>query len=236
MLLPMNLSELKLLIKQLTELYFTGATVTYAKQSFAAKPVNPLVTLTTGAVSRPMNPPVKIIDGRPVCFYPASVPIQIDLFTHGRQTEVAPGITPIVENTAEDDMLAFTAFLNSEYAVQWCHKRDIAIVVPATVQDLTGLIHDTNYEFRAMAEIVVYFTMAAIGYTGSLTPESVKHTGAGGEEISGGDIQADDVTALKPEISQTPSGGGNSEMTGDEDGYFTNVSINDKLVKEENNL
>lgn len=231
----MNLSELKLLIKQLTELYFTGATVTYAKQSFVAKPVNPLVTLTTGAVSRPMNPPVKVIDGRPVCFYPASVPIQIDLFTHGRQTEVAPGITPIVENTAEDDMLAFTAFLNSEYAVQWCHERDIAIVVPATVQDLTGLIHDTNYEFRAMAEIVVYFTMAAIGYTGSLMPESVKHTGAGGEEIGGGDIQDADVTVLKPEISQTPSGGGNSEMTGDEDGYFTNVSINDKLVKEENN-
>lgn len=235
----MNLSELKLLVKQLTELYFTGATVTYAKQSFVAKPMNPLVTLTTGTVSRSTNPPVKVIDGRPVSFYQASVPIQIDLFTHGRQTEVAPGFTPITENTAEDDMLSFVAFLNSEYAVQWCHKHDIAIVVPSTVQDLTGLIHDTNYEFRAMAEIVVYFTMTAIGYTGTLMPDSVKHTGSGegGEpfEYSGGDIQADDVTELRPEIGQTPSGGGNSEMAAEENGYFTNVSINDKLVKEENN-
>lgn len=233
----MNLSELKELIKQLTEMYFAGATVTYAKQSFVAKPANPLVTLTTGAVSRPMNPPVKIIDGRPVSFYPASVPIQIDLFTNGRQTDLAPGFTPIAENTAEDDMLSFANFLNSEYAVHWCHGHDIAIVVPNTVQDLTGLIHDTNYEFRAMVEITVYFTMTAIGYTGTLSPDSVKHSGGGESgnpaEPGGGDIQADDVTALMPEISQTPSGGGNADLAVEEDGYFTNVEINDKLVKEE---
>lgn len=32
----MTLSELKKLLKQLTQMYFTGATVTYAKQSFLA--------------------------------------------------------------------------------------------------------------------------------------------------------------------------------------------------------
>lgn len=100
----MTLSELKKLLVQLTQTYFAGATVTYAKQSFVAKPGSPLVTLTTGSVNRSRNPPVKIIEGTPVAFYPASVPVQIDLFTHGRQEEVAPGFTPIAENTAEDDM------------------------------------------------------------------------------------------------------------------------------------
>jgi hypothetical protein len=234
----MTLSELRTEIRQLTELYFTGATVRFAKQSFTVKADKPLVLLTVAPVSRPMNPPVKVIDGRPVAFYPASTTIQVDLFTNGEQREIAPGFTPVAENTAEDDLLAFASFLNSEYATQWCHKRDIAIVVPQTVQDVTGLVNDTNFEFRAMMEVTVYFTMTAIGYTGTLAPESVKHSGVNpddGEpyETEGGDIQADDVTSLVPEFKQTASGGVNVELASEEDGYFTNVEINGKLVKEE---
>lgn len=225
----MTMTELKTAIRQLTELYFTGATVRYAKQSFTPKPEKPLVLLTMASVSRPLNPPVKVIDGRPVAFYPASTTIQVDLFTNGEQREVAPGFTPVAENTAEDDLLAFASFLNSEYATQWCHSRDIAIVVPPTVQDLTDLIHDTNFEFRAMMEVTVYFTMTAIGYTGTLAPESVKH----GDGATGGDIQSDDVSTLEPEFKQTASGGGNVELVAEEGDYFTNVEINHKLVKEE---
>lgn len=237
--LLLTISEMREHLRQLTALYFTGAMVTYTKQSFKARPTNPLVTLSTGSVTRPINPPVKIVDGRPVAFYPASVPIQIDLFTQGRQTEVAPGYTPIIENTAEDDMLGFANFLNSDHAVQWCHERDLAIVVPNTVQDLSNLINDTNYEFRAMLEITVYFTMSAVGYTGTLSPESVKHTGVTAEgeryEYTGGDLQADDVTALEPVITKSPSGGGNEELAAQEGGYFSNVEINDSLVKKEEN-
>lgn len=232
----MKVYELKEAVRELTMLYFTGATVTYAKQSFVAKPVKPLVTLSTGAVSRSMNPPTQILDGRPVAFYPATIPIQVDLFTHGLQKEVALGFTPIVENTAEDDMLGFADFLNSDFAVQWCHERDIAVVVPNTVEDLTGLINDTNYEFRAMLELVVYFTMTAIGYTGTLAPESIKvQEDPGGEETPGGPETGESVT-LEPVITVSPSGGGNEELAEQEDGYFSNVEINDKLVKEEKAL
>ena len=152
------------------------------------------------------------------------------------------GYTPIVENTAEDDLLGFVSFLNSEYAVNWCHARDIAILVPNTVTDLTDIINDTNYQYRAMVEVTVNFTMAAIGYTGTLEPESVKHPASEtnpepgrepGEEYSGGNIQADDVTSLEPEVQTTPSGGGNAEFTKEETGYFSNVEINDKPVKKE---
>ena len=133
----MTLSELKVALRQLTKLYFKRAEVTFTKQSFRAKPTGPLVTLSMAPVSRPMNPPVKIIDGRPVAFYPASTSIQIDLFTNGAQEEVEQGFTPIAENTAEDDMLAFASFLNSEYVVQWFHERDIAIVCWACNRKLT---------------------------------------------------------------------------------------------------
>ena len=134
-------------------------------------------------------------------------------------------------------MLGFASFLNSEYVIQWCHRHDLALVVPPTVQNLTGLINDTNYEFRSMLEISARFTMTAIGYTGTLSPDSVKHITIGPdgtpEEVSGGDIQADDVTRLDPTIEPTPSGGGNEEMASEEGGYFTNVEINDKPVMKE---
>ncbi len=64
----MTLAELKKSLVRLTQTYFAGATVTYAKQSFVAKPGSPLVTLTTGSVNRSRNPPVKIIEGTPVAF------------------------------------------------------------------------------------------------------------------------------------------------------------------------
>lgn len=237
----MNAAEAKEAIRQLTALYFRGAKVTFTKQSFAVKPTAPLVTLTSGPIRRPRNPPVKVIDGRPVSFYPATMLIQIDLFTHGRKKVLKRGQTPVLENTAEDDMLAFADFLNSDFAIQWCHERDLSVLVPDTVEDLTDLINDTNYAYRARMELQIGFTMTAIGYTGGLSPESVKHSGVTvdsetGEQTpyaySGGDVQGEDVTAIEPEAVPTPSGGG-AGLAEWEAGCFTNVTINDSPVKKE---
>ena len=217
----MTFGTLKKLIRQLTELYFTGATVRYSEQNFTPKPSSSLVTLTFGSVNRPRDPPMRFIDGHPVSYYPASVPVQIDLFTNGRQEETEPGFTPIVENTAEEDLLSFSSFLNSPYATQWCDHENISIVIPNEVRDLTGLIHDTNYEFRASFEISVYFTMEAIGYTGTLDLSSIK---------------PGEPETIEPESTMTPSGGGNPALVKEESGYFTNVQINDKSVKEDTKI
>ena len=61
----------------------------------------------------------------------------------------------VMENTAENDILLFFNFLNSPYAVRYCNEHDIAIVLNNSVQDLTGIINDTEYEFRAMLEFEV---------------------------------------------------------------------------------
>ena len=80
-----------------------------------------------------------------------------------------------------------------------------------------------------MLEIAVYFTMTAIGITGTLDIDSVKHSD------DEDDIQADDVVKIEPQVTPTPSGGGSPEMTAYEGEYFTNVEINNRLVKEEDN-
>lgn len=233
----MDIGQARGCILELAQRYFTKATVVFAKQSFAVKQKKPLVTLSFGSAIRPLNPPTKIVDGRPASFYPTTMMVQIDLYTIGRKIEIAKGITPVMENTAAEDLLAFVSFLNSEYVIQYCHNKDISIVVPNTVQDLTDLINDTNYEYRAMVEIELRFTTVAIGYTGTLDINSVKHSEIDEETglpVAGGDIQADDVTGIIPEVVETTSGGGNTDMEADETGFFTNVAINDKLVKEEN--
>ena len=84
------------------------------------------------------------------------------------------------------------------------------------MQDLTDLINDTNYQYRAMVEIELRFTTVAIGYTGTLSPESIT-----------------DGSLLVPKVEETASGGGNSEVETEEKGYFDNVAINNKLIKEE---
>lgn len=203
----MNVNEVRKAILELAQLYFKGATVTLARQSRIAKQGVPLVTIYTGVVNRPLYPPTQIIDGVPVSYYPSSVTVQIDLFTKGRKVDTEEGSTPIMENTAVDDLAAFVSFLNSEYVVQYCNKKDISIVVPNAVQDLTGLIDDTNYEYRAMVEVTVNFTTRAIGITGTMSAD-------------GG-------------IAQTPSGGGNLGLLDVEGDYFEDVEINNKSVKEE---
>lgn len=229
----MDIKGVKEAMLELTKYYFQNATVMFGQQSHIAKQGKTLVKLYTGVVTRPLNPPTKIIDGRPVSFYPSTVPVQIDLFTMGQKKELAHGFTPVMENTAADDMLSFVDFLNSEVAVQYCHQKDIAIVVPNTVQDLTGLINDTSYEYRAMIEVMVYFTSTAVGYSGTLSENSITHKDVStGEVVSGGDIQAEGAV-LSPEMVETPSGGGNEEVLEVEQGYFSNVKINEQLVKEE---
>lgn len=209
---------------ELTQFYFKNATVIHVQQNHIAKQGKPLVTLCTGVVTRPLNPPVEIIDGRPVSFYPSSVSIQIDLFTMGQKKELAYGFTPVMENTAADDMMSFVNFLNSEMVIQYCHQKNIAIVVPNTVQDLTGLISDTSYEYRAMIEVTVYFTSVAVGYSGTLSESSI---------VRAGSNNLNDIDILTPELLKTPSGGGNEDVIANETSYFSNVKINEQLVKEE---
>jgi hypothetical protein len=272
----MEVSEARNLFRKLTEQYFTQATVEFAKQSFAVKKEKPLVLLTFGSIERPLNPPTTIVDGRPVSFYPTTMTVQVDLFTKGRVRSIAKGITSAMENTAEEDLLSFVNFLNSPYAVNYCHNNDIAILVPNTVMDLTDLINDTNYEYRAMVEVQLNFTTIAIGYTGSISPTGVKKNGSGSAEGSGstgGGIEGgsgstdgsagsgsaggegtsgssgvdvsgskdfdwnsdefDDSTTIEATYEGNSSGGGALDMETEDSGFFSNVSINNKLIKED---
>lgn len=178
--IAVTFSEAKRCFRDITARYFKDANIIYANQSHAVKPTSkPLVTIAFGNIKRPLNPPTTIIDGRPVSFYPSSVSVTLNLFTHGRRIEIAKGITPAMEDTAAEDLTDFLSFLNSDTAIQFCGENDIAIIVPNDVMPLSGVINDVAYEYRARAEIELRFTSVAAGYSGTLPAESIsiKSTG-----------------------------------------------------------
>lgn len=236
----MRVSQAKELFRVLTQEYFAGAWVTFARQSRAAKPTVPLVSITPGNVNRPKSPSYENVGGEMLGYYPSRITMTIDLFTHGKPvTDDETGETVAYENTAVDDMLAFADFLNSERTVNWCHRNDVAIQLEGDVQDLTGLVNDTNYEFRSRLVVLLYFTQRVVGYAAVATEESIRPAedspsdpgsdseGGGGEEGQPGQgtPQPGGGVVIEPHYEQTSSGGGTEELATQTTGYFTEVEI-----------
>lgn len=230
----MRVSQAKQLFLELTQEYFAGAWVTFSRQSRAAKPDVPLVSITPGNVNRPQNPSYENVGGEMLGYYPSRITMTIDLFTHGKPvTDDETGETVAYENTAVDDMLAFADFLNSERTVNWSHRNDVAIQFEGDVQDLTGLVNDTNYEFRSRLVVLLYFTQRAVGYAAVATEESIRPAGSSpsgpGSGSEGGDQPGQDSpgdgVVIEPHYEQTSSGGGTEELATQTTGYFTEVEI-----------
>ena len=244
----MRLSQARELFRSLTAQYFAGAEVTFSRQSRAAKPQIPLVTLTAGNVKRPLTPVYKEADGVLVGHYLSRVSIQVDLFTHGTPViDDKTGRCVGYENTAVDDMLGFADFLNSQYVIDWCHSNDVAISFDGDAQDLTGLVNDNNYEFRSRLVVLFYFTQKAVGKAAVLAEDSIQYptgekdpeTGAPiytteepEESVSTsgdfGEKGQESENIIVPKFEQTSSGGGTEELARQETGYFTEVEIKEE--------
>lgn len=246
----MRLSQARELFRSLTAEYFAGAEVTFSRQSRAAKPQTPLVTLTAGNVKRPLTPAYKEADGVLVGHYLSRVTIQVDLFTHGAPViDDETGRCVGYENTAVDDMLGFADFLNSQYVIDWCHRNDVAISFDGDTQDMTGLVNDNNYEYRSRLPVLLYFTQKTVGHSAVLTEESVEYPTGEKDPATERPVYspvppADDTsstglyegakqdadTIVVPKFDQSSRGGGSEELAKQETGFFTEVEI-----KEESN-
>lgn len=240
----MRLATAKELFRALTQRYFAGANVVFARQSRAAKMDIPLVTLTFGNVKRSWDSVRSEVDGHTVAAYASRVSIVVDLFTHGSPVLDDDGKPFAYENTAVDDMLAYVDFLGSQFVTDWCHRNDMSLMIEGDVQDLTGLVNDNNYEYRSRLNLMLHFTQQAVGYAAVMSEDSIQYpTGETDENgdpiyttveptkttsstglIEGGSAEAGTVDpVIIPATEITPSGGGSEELAKLETGYFTEV-------------
>lgn len=240
----MRLSEAKNLFLSLAKTYFSNAVVAFGRQSRVPKPDLALVSLTFGNVHRPLHPVAQEIDGHTVGNYLSRISVTVDLFTHGLPVcDDETGMVIAHEDTAVEDMLSFQDFLGSEYVINWCGDHDVAVLADGDAKDLTGIVNDTNYEFRSQLVVSLYFTQKAVGYAGVLDEGSIKYptgdvdengdptysteepkgdssiTGSGaGDTTEGGPI-------VDPITTPSSSGGGSEELAGSEAGYFTEAEV-----------
>lgn len=222
----MRLSEAKELFRSLLQEYFSGAIVKFANQSRVAKSGLPLVVIKSGNVRRDRDAVISIVDGVTIASYLSRVGMTVDLFTKGLPVvDPDTGKAFASENTAMEDVLSLIDFLSSQHVTDWCSKHDVSIGIDGDAQDLTDIVNDNNYDYRARVSVLFYFTQNAIGYAGVLGEGSIK--------VPEGTDKNDwkDAT-IDPEFKPSSTGGGSEELASKETGYFTEVEIKEEKANE----
>lgn len=173
----MDISELRELFYGRTADFFNGYEVVFTNQSRTAKPTVPLVTVSFGPSRRQIFPLYLVEDGNPEAHYPSRVSITVDLFTNGKPVTEG-GQVVAYENSAVDELIAYCDYLNSISTTEWASQHNFVLIVENDTQDLTGVVNDNNYEYRARQEITAYYMHDAdkkADYSGYFTRANVSY-------------------------------------------------------------
>lgn len=195
----MTTEEMQLLFEQLVKSYFAGASVRWCETN-QVKPPYPLVALKLTNVSRSVHPDT--YGEEEVCrCYLCTGSLTLNLYTQGRRQPAQPGLTaPPARNTAVGDLQAFLCYLDSDAGQDFQSAHNLCILPEGKTQDVSALLNDNAFEYRALQEFSVEFVDKAFGHAG-ITPPS-------GEDFE-----------------QTPSGGGTSEQAQDKTGWFERAKV-----------
>lgn len=195
----MTTEEMQLLFEQLVKSYFAGASVRWCETN-QVKPPYPLVALKLTNVSRSVHPDVYGEEEACRC-YLCTGSLTLNLYTQGRRQSPKPGMTaPPARNTAVNDLQAFICYLDSDAGQDFQSVHNLCIMPEGKTQDVSDLLNDNAFEYRALQEFSVEFIDKAFGHSG-VTPPS-------GEDFE-----------------QTPSGGGTPEQSEDKTGWFESAQI-----------
>ena len=212
----MTYNDARSIIYDATVSYFANATVTMANTK-QVKKAKPMVTMKFGPLQSNTFPNEVEYEGEPCDYYPASAKLEVQLFTNGRQLSNGG-----MENTAVGDLTDYVNYMTSKMMVVEFGKHDLTVMKAGAVQDVSAIINDTSYEYRAMVEFDVNFTMAVVGYGGILDESSVKMDEPDPEHP--GEVLPPHID---PVWTETDSGGRTAEIAEKEIGYFTQVKIDE---------
>jgi hypothetical protein len=157
----MTQDDLADLLREMTERYFAGATVTWGRAK-TVKPIGSLVLLGFKSLSRNTFPDMELIGETMKSTYQASTVFEVNLFTRGKALSAEENMSTPRKNTAMGDMAAYISYVNSPLNTEWLAGRDVCVMPKGDIQDLTALTNGTNWEYRAMAEFDVMYAQSAL--------------------------------------------------------------------------
>lgn len=231
----MTHERLKKILHNFVKLYFADATVIWG-QTKVVNTMAPQITLTMGKTQRAYISTRTTNNGVPTDFYPSKTILQIDLSTKGSEvmTETEDGVLTTRRNTAVSDLTEFVNFMNSDFGINWCDNHNITLISDR-INDLTNVINDTSWDYRAMTEIEVHFTETAVGHSGIGFDDGRPFYCNGmpkfddeGYKLDRDGNRISNTPMPIPDADPTPSGGRTQDLANSSTGWFEQVEIKEE--------
>lgn len=193
--------EAQLKVEELVRRYFAGATVRWCETN-QVKPPYPFVALKLTDVSHFLHPDESgetEISQRYYC----TGRVVLNLYTSGRKGVGKPGMSaPPPRNTAVSDLQRFIRYLGSDAGQDFLEEHDICLQEEGSTVDVSALLNDAKYEYRAMQEFSISFVEDVYGHSSTTPPAGQDST------------------------VPTPSGGGTIDQAADTSGWFESAEVN----------
>lgn len=232
----MTVGELREAIREIVKRYFAGAAVKWIDEN-NVRPTGPLVTLQLRNIQRELFAILENRQGHPVKLWHTRAMLDVNLYTPGGVSAAQPGIRPRADNTAVSDMQDFVSYMDSDYVYGVLGPQDVTVLPEGPTQDVSELVDNAKYEYRAMQEFTVDFIQNAAGVSGILhipaRQESAANPEAPGPQpdppTDPGVPEMPDNPALVVPLPDpdawepTASGGGSRELAEMDTGWFESV-------------
>lgn len=236
----MTVGELREAVRTVVKQYFTGAAVKWIDEN-NVRPTGPLVTLQLRNIQRERFPIVENRQGHPVKLWHTRAMLDVNLYTPGGVSAVQPGIRPRADNTAVSDMQDFVSYMDSDYVYGVLGPQDVTVLPEGPTQDVSELVDNAKYEYRAMQEFTVDFIQNAAGVSGILHIPARQESAANPEApgLPAGPQPDPPTDPGVPEMPDDPalavplpdpdaweptaSGGGSRELAEMDTGWFESV-------------
>ena len=236
----MTVGELREAIREIVKRYFAGAAVKWIDEN-NVRPTGPLVTLQLRNIQRELFAILENRQGHPVKLWHTRAMLDVNLYTPGGVSAVQPGIRPRADNTAVSDMQDFVSYMDSDYVYGMLGPQDVTILPEGPTQDVSELVDNAKYEYRAMQEFTVDFIQNAAGVSGILHIPARQESAANPEApgLPAGPQPDPPTDPGVPEMPDDPalavplpdpdaweptaSGGGSRELAEMDTGWFESV-------------
>lgn len=176
----MKIAEAKEEFRKLVADYFGDSRVFYAQTKMVKLP-EPYITIQITGINRQVHESKLIEDSGYVDAYREIVAsVDLNLYTKGRSIA---GSSTVYANTSLDDLVGFMDYLESEAGIGKQDTAGIAIAVDSQPKDLSALIREAQFQYRAMASFTLRFTDMTYGDYYQNNNELPNASGGGNKEM-----------------------------------------------------
>lgn len=176
----MKIAEAKEEFRKLVADYFGDSHVFYAQTKMVKLP-EPYITIQITGINRQVHESKLIEDSGYVDAYREIVAsVDLNLYTKGRSIA---GSSTVYANTSLDDLVGFMDYLESEAGIGKQDTAGIAIAVDSQPKDLSALIREAQFQYRAMASFTLRFTDMTYGDYYQNNNELPNASGGGNKEM-----------------------------------------------------